>query len=133
MAKAMAEQGFSASKIQAEVMKLMRADKDYMNFVAENTKEYKAYVDSEIKETIRKAKENGNDLIAEAGNMAYNNDLSMWEHAGVDLKKPNSMSQLMEAFRIQTVNELKKSYEDYRVQKYGIRIYSRATSIPERT
>ena len=46
-------------------------------------------------------------MIAEAGNMAWNNDLSMWKQQGVNLKKPNTMSQLILAFRKQTLNELK--------------------------
>lgn len=107
MVKSMTEQGYSAEKIRTEVMRLMRADKDYQAFVAQNTKEYKAYVQSEINATLEKAKEAGSDLAEEAGNMAFNNDLSMWEQAGVDLKKPNTMSQLMDSFRKQTINELK--------------------------
>ena len=50
--------------------------------------------------------------IAEAGNMAWNNDLSMWKQHGVDLKKPNTMSQLMVAFRKQTLDELKNAYSE---------------------
>ncbi len=107
MVKSMTEHGYSAEKIRAEVMKLMRADKDYQAFVAKNTKEYKAYVQSEIDAALEKAEKAGEMLAEDAGNMAFNNDLSMWERAGVDLKKPNTMSQLMNAFRLQTINELK--------------------------
>ena len=46
-------------------------------------------------------------LLADAGMMAYNNDLSMWEQAGQDLSKPNSLNQIMDAFRKQTANELR--------------------------
>lgn len=107
MAKSMTEQGYSAAKIRAEVMKLMRADQKYMDAVAQNTKEHKAFVQRKIDEALKEAGQNGEMLIAEAANMAWNNDLSMWDRAGVDLKKPNNMSQLMTAFRLQTVNELK--------------------------
>lgn len=107
MVKSMTEQGYSADKIRTEVMKLMRADADYQKFVVENTKEYKAYIQSEIDATLEKAEKAGIMLAEEAGNMAFNNDLSMWEKAGADLKKPNTMSQLMVAFRAQTINELK--------------------------
>ena len=44
MVKSLMNQGFSPQKIQSEVMKLIRADKDYQMFVAENTKEYKEYI-----------------------------------------------------------------------------------------
>lgn len=107
MAKAMHEQGYSATKIQAEVMKLLNADPDYKMFVAENTNAYKKEIQRIIKETVEKAKEAGDELVAEAGDMAWNADLSMWSEQGVDLKKPNSMSQLREAFTKQTVNELR--------------------------
>ena len=107
MAKHMREQGFSTSKIQAEVMKVLRADDNYKNVVAENTKAYKAEIQKKIEETVKKAEAQGNKLIAQAGNMAWNNDLSMWQQAGVDLKKPNSLNQLIMAFQMQTLNELR--------------------------
>ncbi len=106
-AKFMREQGYSTAKIQAEVMKLLRADKDFQMTVAENTKAYKQMVTNLIKDTVHKAKKEGDKLIAAAGMMAFNNDLSMWQIHNVDLKKPNSMSQLMSAFRLQTGDELK--------------------------
>lgn len=107
MAKSMVEQGYSAEKIQAEVMKTLRADKSYQMAVAENTAAYKQEVQEIIKQTVKEAREAGDELIAEAGDMAWNNDLSMWKEHGVDLKKPNSMSQLLASFQKQTAGELK--------------------------
>ena len=107
MAKSMREQGYSTDKIQAEVMKMLRADKEYQKVVAENTKAYKQEIQEIINETVKAAKANGNTLVAEAGSMAWNNDVSMWEQHGVDLKKPNDMSQLMNAFKKQTVGQLR--------------------------
>lgn len=107
MAKSMVEQGYSAEKIQAEVMKLLRADTAYQMAVAENTKAYKQEIQAIIDQTVKEAQEACDNLIAEAGNMAWNNDLSMWKEHGVDLKKPNTMSQLMAAFKAQTSGELK--------------------------
>ena len=107
MAKSMVEQGYSAKKIQAAVMKLLRADKAYQMAVAENTKAYKQEVQNIIDQTIKAAKEAGSELVEAAGNMAWNNDLSMWQEQGVDLKKPNSMSQLIMAFQLQTAGALK--------------------------
>ena len=107
MAKSMVEQGYSAEKIQSEVMKILRADKSYQMAVAENTAAYKQEVQDIINQTVKDAKKAGNELVAEAGNMAWNNDLSMWKEHGVDLKKPNSMSQLLLSFQKQTVGELK--------------------------
>lgn len=107
MAKHMREQGYSPAKIQAEVMKYLRADKDFQMAVAENTKAYKEEVREIIQKTVAEAKKAGDELIAEAGDMAWNEDLSMWSENGVDLKRPNSMSQLKTAFAAQTANELK--------------------------
>lgn len=107
MAKSMVEQGYYAEKIQAEVMKKLRADKAYQMAVAENTAAYKQEIQDIIDNLVKEAKEAGNELIAQAGNMAWNNDLSMWKEHGVDLEKPNSMSQLLASFQAQTVGELK--------------------------
>lgn len=107
MAKSMVEQGYSAEKIQAEVMKILRADKQLQMEIAENTKAYKQEIQNIIKQTVKEAKEAGNNVVAEAGNMAWNNDLSMWSEHGVDLNKPNTMSQMTEAFQKQTNRELR--------------------------
>lgn len=107
MAKSMVEQGYSAEKIQAEVMKMLRADKQLQMEIAENTKAYKQEIQDIIKQTVKEAKEAGNKAVAEAGNMAWNNDLSMWSEHGVELNKPNTMSQMIEAFQKQTNNELR--------------------------
>jgi hypothetical protein len=107
MAKSMVEQGYSANKIRADVMRAMRADKALQDEIAINTKEYKQFITDEIKATVCKAKLVGNKLVADAGMMAYNNDLSMWKKAGQSLSKPNSLSQIMDAFRKQTADELR--------------------------
>lgn len=107
MAKSMVEQGFSADKIRAEVMRVLRADKDYQMAVAENTKAYKQEVQDIIDKTVAKAKVLGDELVAEAGDMAWNNDLSMWEKHGEDLTKPNSVDNFIKASSAQTVGALK--------------------------
>lgn len=107
MAKSMREQGYSPEQIRKEVMKHLNADKEYQMFVAENTKAYKEEVQAIIKQLVKDAKEAGDKLVAEAGEMSWNADLSMWEEHGVDLKKPNNMSQLLNAFKLQTTNSLR--------------------------
>lgn len=106
-AKAMHELGYSPAKIQAEVMKLIRADKKLQMEIAENTKAYKQEIKRIIEETVESAKISGNKLVAEAGTMAWNDDMQMWKEHGVDLKKPNTLSQLIVAFQKQTAGELK--------------------------
>ena len=56
MAKSMVENGFSADKIRVEVMKMLRADKDYQMAVAENTMAYKREVQQIINNTVESAK-----------------------------------------------------------------------------
>ena len=98
MAKSMAEKGYSPNKILSEVWKLLEADEDYKKALAENTYAHKQYIKQIIKETVKEAKKNGNKLIAEAGTMAWNDDLSLWEKHGEDLKKPNTMTQACGSF-----------------------------------
>lgn len=107
MVKSLMEQGYSPAKIQKEAMRLIRADKEYQRTVAENTKEYKEMISNEIKRIVAEAKEQGNDIVAQAGNMAYNNDLSMWEQAGKSLTQPSGFKQLVDAMALQTNKELK--------------------------
>ena len=107
MAKSMREQGYSPAQIQKEVMKYLRADKAYQKAVAENTKAYKEEVRENIKAIVKEAQKAGDTIVSEAGEMSWNSDLSMWAEHGVDLKKPNSMSQLKKAFALQTANELR--------------------------
>ena len=103
----MVENGFSADKIRVEVMKMLRADKDFQMAVAENTIAYKREVQQIINNTIESAKEVGKTLTAEAGDMAWNNDLSMWEQQGEDLTKPNSLSKFIKASSLQTSGALR--------------------------
>lgn len=106
-AKALNEQGFSPARIRSEVMSMVSSDPEYQKFLAENTKEYKMMVKEEIAQTVKEAQKAGNKLIAEAGTMAWNDDLQMWEEHGVDLSKPSSLSQLMTAFKKQTNDALR--------------------------
>lgn len=107
MAKSMRENGYSAAEIHAEVMKKLNATPEYRRMIAENTYAYKQEVKRKIAETVKTAKEAGDKLIGEAGEMAFNEDLSMWEQGGVDLKQPNSMKQITDGFKAQAKNDLK--------------------------
>ena len=107
MAKSMRENRYSAAEIHAEVMKKLNATPEYRRMIAENTYAYKQEVKQKIAETVKTAKEAGDKLIGEAGEMAFNEDLSMWEQGGVDLKQPNSMKQITDGFKAQAKNDLK--------------------------
>lgn len=101
-AKAMREQGYSTSKIQSEVLRILNADKDRARALAEETAAYKREVKAIIEQTVKDAKKAGNELIATAGDMAWNDDMQMWKAHNVDLKKDSSLSQLQKAFVKQT-------------------------------
>ena len=107
MAKSLMELGYSPAKIQSEVMKVLRADNAYKMAVAENTKAYKDYVSSEITRVTATARKEGNAIVAEAGNMAFNNDLSLWEQAGKSLSEPGGLRKLIDAMALQTNGELR--------------------------
>lgn len=107
MARNMVEHGYSAEQILADVMKLLRADSEYQNAVAENTRAYKKEVQKIIEDTLKRAEMAGDLLMEEAQNMAWNDDLSMWKQHGVDLTKPNAMKQLLNAFQKQTKGALR--------------------------
>lgn len=107
MAKAMREQGYSTARIQREVMKKLRADPDYKQSVAQSTKEYKQMIKNIIRDTVKKAAAAGNALVGAAGDMAWNDDLQVWKAQNIDLTRPSSLSNLYQAFKRQTKDQLR--------------------------
>lgn len=107
MARNLREQGYSPDYIRARVMQELNADAERRKEIAEETKAYKTEIKKLIKETEKKALKDGDLLIANAGTMAWNDDLQMWEEHGVSLKEDNTLSQLKQAFREQTRDALK--------------------------
>lgn len=59
MARRLKQQGVSLDKIRAEVMKILRADKDYQAEVAKNTMEHKREVKALIEQMVKDAEEIG--------------------------------------------------------------------------
>lgn len=106
-AQAMMAEGVSPAEIQKEVMKILRADDDYQKAVAQNTLEWKNQVKSEISEMRRQAKEEGDDIIANAGDMSFNYDLSMWEQNGDKLKKDSAINRMVSEMSKDTVGTFK--------------------------
>lgn len=106
MAKNLANQGFSPREIRLEVMKYLKADMGYQAQVAANTLEYKKFVAERIKETVSEAKEANNQLVANAGMMSYNEDLSLWKEAGKKLDN-TALPQIIAAIQRQTWEEFR--------------------------
>ena len=107
MVKAMRDKGESPAKIRAEVMKLLRADEKYQKAVADNTLQYKKDQMREIRQVVIEAQKMGDDIIANAGNMSFNTDLSMWNAAGIQLKKDSAFTKLVEEMAATTNGTLK--------------------------
>lgn len=106
-AMSMRELGFSPAKIRKEAMRLLNADKDYRKAVAKNTLEYKKEIKDIINEITKKAYKANDDIIANAGNMSWIDDLSVWKDAGKELTDNSFLHQLVESFSAQTAGELK--------------------------
>ena len=85
----------------------MRADKDYQAEVAKNTMEHKREVKALIKQMVKDAEEIGDEIIASAGNMSFNYDLSMWEAAGEHLTRSSAITKAIDEMKERTNNELK--------------------------
>lgn len=106
MAEQLHRQGYSTARIQAEVRAMLNHDPEFQKAIAENTLEYKKMVAEIIKETEEEARRNGDKLVAEAGDMAWREDMSMWEQHGEDLSKPNALEQIKKAISDQTQQHL---------------------------
>lgn len=106
-AMSMAKLGYSPARIRKEAMKILNADPEYRKAVAKNTLEYKREVRNTINEITREAYRCNNDIVSNAGNMAWVNDLSVWKSAGKELEDNSFLQQLVDSFAAQTAGELK--------------------------
>lgn len=106
-AMSMHKLGYSPSKIRSECMKLLNADPEYRKIVAKNTLKYKREVRNIINSITKEAYKANNEIVAEAGNMSWTNDLSVWKEANKELTDNSFLQQLVESFAAQTAGELK--------------------------
>lgn len=103
----MRELGYSPAKIRSETMRILNADPEFRKTVAKNTLDYKKEVRNIINNITKKAYKANDEIVANAGNMAWVNDLSVWKDAGKELTDNSFLSQLVESFALQTAGELK--------------------------
>lgn len=99
--------GYSPAKIRAEVMRRLRADKEFQRMVEQNTIEYKQTIANLLKSINRKAAEAASDVVESAVEMSWADDLSLWESAGKKLDNHSRLNQITEAMKKQTLGELK--------------------------
>lgn len=106
MAQSMMNQGFSPAEIRSEVMKFIKADAGLQAQIATETLEYKRYVADRVKGIVEEAKQAGDDMVANAGTMCFNDDLSLWKEAGKELSN-TALPQIVEAAQKQTWGMMK--------------------------
>ena len=106
-AQAMMAEGVSPAEILKEVMRILQADDEYQKEVAQNTLEWKKYVKAEIQAMREKAKEEGDDIIANAGDMSFNYDLSMWEQNGEKITKDSAINRMISEMSKDTAGTFK--------------------------
>ncbi len=123
-AMSMAKLGYSPAKIRKEAMKLINADKEYRKAVAKNTLEYKRDIRDIINNIVKEAYKANDEIVANAGNMSWVNDLSVWKSAGKELEDNSFLQQLVDSFSAQTAGELKNM-----TQTTGFKVMSGYESI----
>lgn len=106
-AMAMRELGYSPARIRKEAMKILNADPNFRKAVAKHTLEYKRDVKNIINNITREAYKANDEIVANAGNMSWINDLSVWKDAGRELTDNSFLHQLVGTFTAQTAGELK--------------------------
>lgn len=104
---ALRELGYSPSRIRAEVMKKLRADKDFQKLIEQNTLEYKQEIKKLIQGITEQAQAAGNDIVANAGEMSWVDDMRVWEDAGKELGTHSRLDQIITAIQRQTAGELR--------------------------
>lgn len=105
--KALQKLGFSPAQIRSKVMKKLRADKKFQQMVELNTRQFKQEVAEKLQQVRKEVLTAGNELLDSAGDMSWADDLSLWDSAGVDLKKDGSLKQIVKAIQDQTRGELR--------------------------
>lgn len=98
----MRDLGYSPAKIRAEVFKRLRADKAFMKEVEKNTIESKKEIKKIIEDIVKKAREECDDIISNAGKMSWIDDLSVWESQGIELGQNKRLNSLIEGIQKQT-------------------------------
>lgn len=99
--------GYSPARIRKECMKLLNADEKYRKTVAKNTLEHKREVRRLLNEIWREAEKESGEVLRDAADTSYLNDLSIWKAAGVELTDDSFLPQLVKAFEKQTRGEFK--------------------------
>ena len=94
--------GYSPSRIRKEVMKRLNATPEYRKMVAKNTLDHKRTVKKILKSILKAANRTKKEVLKDAANLAYFNDLKLWKEGGKELTDRSFLPQLVDAISKQT-------------------------------
>lgn len=98
--------GWSPYRIRIEVLRRLQASKEYAAMVERNTLEAKAAQQAAIDEAREALREQAPELFETVGNMAFHNDLSVWEQAGQKLTRGGAVDAAVSAMRKHATGEI---------------------------
>lgn len=96
MAEALRQKGYSPIAIQRQVMRELNANPYFQQEIAANTLAYKQTLQKQIDAAKESARRVGHEVVQEAGNLAFRNDLSMWAQ-GAKPVKGSAFERLIQA------------------------------------
>lgn len=105
MARSLRDKGFSPAAIHRQVMKAIRADKALQKAIEENTIAAKSAILKQIEALRARAGPEIQSAVEEAGNTAFNNDLSQWKGKGKPVKG-SAFEQLIKAMQTRADDEI---------------------------
>lgn len=98
--------GWSPYRIRIEVMRRLQANKEYAAMVERNTLEAKAAQQAAIDEAREALREQAPELFETVGNMAFRNDLSLWEQAGQRLTRGGAVDRAVRELRKRATGDI---------------------------
>lgn len=98
--------GWSPYRIRIEVMRRLQANKEYAAMVERNTLEAKAAQQAAIDEAREALREQAPELFETVGNMAFRNDLSLWEQAGQRLTRGGTVDRAVREMRKRATGDI---------------------------
>lgn len=100
-AEALQRLGFSPAEIRLKVMRMLNADPDLQKEIAAQTLAYKRALQEQIDQTMDLIDEQAAKTWEEAGNLAFHNDLSVWQGERLPVKG-SAFDGLVKAMRAST-------------------------------
>ena len=100
------DMGWSPTQIRMEVIRALNASPDYVRWIDENTLEAKRVQQEAIDEAKEALRRDAPELFEAVGNMAFNNDLSLWEEAGQSLRRGTAVDALVTAMQKRATDDL---------------------------